>query len=202
MVSSGLYRLGARAPRVPANGRFYVAPGAVVIGDVRLEEDVSIWFNAVLRGDNEPIILRRGCNVQDGCVVHTDPGYPVEISEDVTVGHNATIHGCRIGKGSLVGMGAAILNGAQIGERCLIGAGALVRENMVIPDGALVLGVPAQVVRVLDGKTAEALSIGAQRYRAKARSYPGDLQPVSVEHVSSGADPSNYIMRENMHDAE
>ncbi|WP_104665975.1 gamma carbonic anhydrase family protein [Ensifer adhaerens] len=202
MVSPGLYRLGTREPRVPADGRYYVAPGAVVIGDVRLEADVSIWFNAVLRGDNEPIILGRGCNIQDGCVVHTDPGYPVEIGDDVTVGHNATIHGCRIGKGSLVGMGATILNGARIGERCLIGASALVRENMVVPDGSLVVGVPAQIVRALDGKTAEALSIGAQRYRAKARSYPGELQPVSVEHVSPGADPSNFIMREKMHDAE
>lgn len=202
MVSTGLYRLGARAPRVPASGRFYVAPGAVLIGDVRLDEDVSIWFNAVLRGDNEPIILRRGCNVQDGCVVHTDPGYPVEIGEDVTVGHNATIHGCRIGKGSLVGMGATILNGAQIGERCLIGAGALVRENMVVPDGSLVLGVPAQIVRTLDAKVAEGLSTGAQRYRAKAQSYSGDLQPVSVGQATPDADEGNDIMREDMHDAE
>lgn len=202
MVSTGLYRLGARAPRVPASERFYVAPGAVVIGDVRLDEDVSIWFNAVLRGDNEPIILRRGCNVQDGCVVHTDPGYPVEIGEDVTIGHNATIHGCQIGKGSLVGMGATILNGAQIGERCLIGAGALVRENMVIPDDSLVLGVPAQIVRTLDAKVAEGLSTGAARYRAKAQSYSGDLQPVSVRQATPDADEGNDIMREDMHDAE
>ncbi|WP_077963612.1 gamma carbonic anhydrase family protein [Ensifer adhaerens] len=202
MVSSGLYRLGSREPRVPADGRYYIAPGAVVIGDVQLEEDVSIWFNAVLRGDNEPIILGRGCNIQDGCVVHTDPGYPVEIGDDVTVGHNATIHGCRIGKGSLVGMGATILNGARIGDRCLIGAGALVRKNMVVPDGSLVLGVPAQIVRTLDAKVAEGLSTGAQRYRAKAQNYPGDLQPVSVGKATPGAYEGNSIMREDVHVAE
>ncbi|WP_319005675.1 gamma carbonic anhydrase family protein [Pararhizobium sp. BT-229] len=112
-------------------------------------------------------------------MIHTDPGYPVEIGEDVTIGPNATIHGCRIGKGSLIGMGATVLNGASIGGRCLIGAGSLVPEGMVVPDGSLVVGVPAKIVRALDDKMGAKLALGAQRYRAKASSYPADLQEVS-----------------------
>ncbi|TAA63877.1 gamma carbonic anhydrase family protein [Shinella sp. JR1-6] len=176
MHNPTLYRLGDRAPSLPADGEFYIAPGAAVIGDVRIATGVSIWFNAVLRGDNEPITLGAGSNVQDGCVIHTDPGFPVAIGEDVTVGHNAIVHGCSIGKGSLIGMGATILNGARIGERCLVGANSFVREGMVVPDGSLVIGVPAKIVRTLDGDAAENLSRGAERYRAKADSYSRDLE--------------------------
>lgn len=172
--------MGSRVPRTPDDGRFYIAPGAMVIGDVWLNQDVSIWFNAVLRGDNEPIILGAGCNIQDGCVLHTDPGYPVEIGEDVTIGHNALIHGCRIEKGSLIGMGATVLNGARIGKQCLIGAGSLVREGMIVPDRSLVVGVPAKLVRTLDDAMVAKLALGAERYRAKATSYPEGLQPVVI----------------------
>lgn len=174
-MSVSLFRLGARAPSLPDDGRYYIAPGAVVIGDVRLESDVSVWFNAVLRGDNEAITLGRGCNVQDGCVVHTDPGYPVEIGEDVTIGHNAIVHGCRIGRGSLIGMGATVLNGAIIGERCLIGANSLVREGMIVPDGSLVVGLPAEIVRNLGEQAAATIAQGAQRYRQKAWKYATEL---------------------------
>lgn len=170
-----IYRLGEQTPSVPEDGNFYVAPGAVVIGDVRLASGASIWFNAVLRGDNEAITIGKGSNVQDGSVIHTDPGYPVEIGEDVTIGHNAIIHGCSIGSGSLVGMGATVLNGARIGERCLIGANSLVREDMVVPDGSLVIGVPAKIVRQLDADAAARLSHGAARYRSKAETYPLEL---------------------------
>lgn len=176
MRNPTLYRLGERVPSLPADGEFYIAPGAIVIGDVRIARGVSIWFNAVLRGDNEPIILGAGSNIQDGCVIHTDPGFPVEIGVDVTIGHNAIIHGCSIDKGSLIGMGATILNGARIGERCLVGANSLIREGMEVPDGSLVLGVPARIVRMLDGDAAENLSRGAERYRSKAASYPRDLE--------------------------
>jgi carbonic anhydrase/acetyltransferase-like protein (isoleucine patch superfamily) len=177
MSNPTLYRLGDRAPSLPEDGEFYIAPGAVVIGDVRLARGASVWFNAVLRGDNEPITIGAGSNIQDGCVIHTDPGFPVEIGEDVTIGHNAIVHGCSIGKGSLIGMGATILNGASIGERCLIGANSLVREGMVVPDGSLVIGVPAKIVRMLEAEAAEKLSRGAERYRAKAASYPRELVP-------------------------
>lgn len=185
MSHSGLYRLGSLVPVVPRDGRFYLAPGAIVIGDVRIGQDVSIWFNAVLRGDNEPIILGDGSNIQDGCVIHTDPGYPVEIGENVTVGHNATIHGCRIGDGSLIGMGATVLNGVQIGARCLIGANSLVREGMIIPDGSLVVGVPAQIVRTLAAETADRLALSAARYRAKSRTYPEELHTIDADRDRS-----------------
>lgn len=174
-ASPFILRLGARVPSLPDDGQFYIAPGAMVIGDVRLEGETSVWFNAVLRGDNELIRIGRGSNVQDGCVIHTDPGFPVDIAEDVTIGHNAIIHGCRIGKGSLVGMGATVLNGAVIGERCLIAANALVREGMAVPDGSLVVGVPGAIARSLDDKAAAALAQGAERYRQKASHYRREL---------------------------
>ncbi|GAA4128749.1 gamma carbonic anhydrase family protein [Aminobacter aganoensis] len=178
VTKATIYRLGERMPSLPADGNCYVAPGAAVIGDVRLASGTSIWFNAVLRGDNEPITIGKGSNVQDGCVIHTDPGYPVEIGEDVTIGHNAIIHGCSIGNGSLVGMGATVLNGARIGERCLVGANSLVREGMVVPDGSLVIGVPAKIVRQLDAEAAAKLSQGAVRYRSKAETYPLELEAI------------------------
>ncbi|MCG8452536.1 MAG: gamma carbonic anhydrase family protein [Spirochaetales bacterium] len=129
--------------------RIFVAPGADVIGDVQLSEDVNIWFNATLRGDLEPIIIGRGSNVQDGSSVHTDRGFPTVIGEDVTIGHNCVIHGCSIGDGTLVGMGAIVLTGAKVGKNCLIGAGALVTGGTEIPDGMLVLGAPARPVKPL-----------------------------------------------------
>jgi carbonic anhydrase/acetyltransferase-like protein (isoleucine patch superfamily) len=144
-----LYRLEDREPKLP--GEFcWVAPSAEVIGAVEIGEDVGIWFNATLRGDTEPIVVGRGSNIQENCVLHTDAGFPLTIGEGCTIGHKAMLHGCTIGDNSLVGMGATILNGAVIGRNCLIGAGALITERKVIPDNSMVLGAPARVVRELD----------------------------------------------------
>ena len=125
----------------------YIAPSADVMGNVIMEKDSSIWYQAVVRADHDTIRIGAGSNIQDGCVLHTDEGYPVEVGDHVTVGHNAIIHGCQIGEGTLVGMGAVILNGAKIGKNCVIGAGALVTQGTVIPDGMLALGSPARVKR-------------------------------------------------------
>lgn len=127
----------------------YIAPSADVMGDVTLEDDSSIWYQAVVRGDHDRISIGKGSNIQDGCVLHSDEGFPVKIGDYVTVGHNAIIHGCEIGDGTLIGMGSIILNGAIIGKNCVIGAGALVTQGTVIPDGMLVLGSPAKVRRAV-----------------------------------------------------
>lgn len=134
-----------RRPKVHPDA--YVDQAALIIGDVTLEGGVNIWPGAVLRGDVEPIRVGRGASVQDGTVVHTDPGYPVEIGTDCTIAHGCIIHGCRIGNGSLIAMGAIILTGAEVGEGCLIGAGALVPEGKTIPNGSVAIGMPARVVR-------------------------------------------------------
>ncbi len=165
-----VYTLEGVGPSLPA-GAYFIAPGARVIGDVRLSELVSIWFNAVLRGDNEPITLGRGSNVQDGCVCHTDPGFPLVVGEDVTVGHKAILHGCTVGDGSLVGMNAVVLNGAKIGTGCLIGANALVTEGKEIPDGAMVLGSPGKVVKILGAEAIAGLRRAAETYKSRIARY-------------------------------
>ena len=129
------------------SGENWVAPNAVVIGDVTLEKNTSIWFNATLRGDIENIHIGEGSNVQDGCVLHTDPGCPLKVGKDVTIGHLVMLHGCTVGDNSLIGIGAVILNNAKIGKNCIIGAKALITENKVIPDNSLVVGSPGKVVR-------------------------------------------------------
>lgn len=154
----------------------WVAPDAQLIGRVVLEEGASVWWAAVLRGDNEEIRVGRGSNVQDGCVLHTDPGFPLRIGSDVTVGHKAILHGCTLGDGALIGMGATILNGAVIGEGALIGAGALVAEGKQIPPGALVMGAPGRVVRQLDEAAVARLRESAARYRANAARYRAGLR--------------------------
>lgn len=125
----------------------YIAPGAVVLGDVEMKEDVSIWYHATVRGDKESIFIGRGSNIQDNCVVHTGAEYPVTIGENVTIGHSAVIHGCAIGDNSLIGMGAILMNGSVVGKNCIVGAGALVTEGMKIPDNSVAVGNPAKVVR-------------------------------------------------------
>ncbi|MFN3613596.1 MAG: gamma carbonic anhydrase family protein [Rubrimonas sp.] len=162
-------------PQIDADA--WVAPGARVIGRVILAAGASVWFNAVLRGDNEPITIGRGSNVQDGTVVHTDPGMPCTVGADVTVGHAAILHGCVVGDGSLIGMGAVILNGARIGKGCLIGANALITEGKEIPDGALVMGQPGKVVRMLTEDERAGLLLSAERYRANAGRYRRGLAP-------------------------
>lgn len=125
----------------------FIAPGAVVLGDVHLEENVGIWYNATVRGDREPIHIGRGSNIQDNCVVHVDAGFPVTIGENVTVGHGVIIHGCNIGDNSLVGMGAILMNGCRIGKNCIVAAGALVTQGTEVPDNSLVMGNPAKIKR-------------------------------------------------------
>jgi carbonic anhydrase/acetyltransferase-like protein (isoleucine patch superfamily) len=161
------------APDVAADA--WIAPDAQVIGRVRLGQGASVWFGAVLRGDNEFIEVGVGSNVQDLCVLHTDMGFPLTIGADCTIGHRAILHGCTIGNGTLVGMGATVLNGAVIGQGCLIGAGALVTEGKVVPDGALVLGAPGKVVRDLDDAARAALLASAAGYRANARRFRDGL---------------------------
>lgn len=167
------YRLGDQC--VEAHPHSWIAPTAVVIGRVRLEEDSSVWFGAVIRGDNEQISIGSGTNVQDGAILHTDPGFPLTLEKDVTIGHQAMLHGCHVGEGSLVGIQAVVLNGARIGANCLIGAKALVTENMVIPDGSLVLGSPAKVVRTLSDEQQAGLRANAKGYVANAKRFSKEL---------------------------
>lgn len=147
----------------------FIAPGAVVLGDVTLGADVGIWYNASVRGDRGSVVIGRGSNIQDNAVVHLDSGHPVVIGENVTVGHGAIVHGCVIGDNSLIGMGAIIMNGAQIGENCIVGAGALVTQDMQVPDNSLVLGSPARVKRSVTEEEIAANLHNAQLYVEEAR---------------------------------
>jgi carbonic anhydrase/acetyltransferase-like protein (isoleucine patch superfamily) len=169
-----LYRLGATSPDF-ADPRHWVAPNAVLIGKVRLERDASVWFGAVLRGDNELITVGEGSNVQEHCVMHTDPGYPLVIGPHVTVGHMAMLHGCEIGEGSLVGIGAVILNGAKIGKNCLIGAKALIAEHKEIPDNSLVMGIPGKIVGEVRPDQAERMRKGTANYVTKWQRFQAEM---------------------------
>ncbi len=172
------YRLGDRVPTLPAEDEYWIAPNAVVMGSVTLKKNASIWFGAVLRGDNDHIIIGENSNIQDNSVLHTDGGLPLIIGDNVTVGHQVTLHGCDIGEGCLIGMGSIILNRARIGAHCLIGAGALITEETVIPDNSMALGAPARVVRQLDPRQAKALSYGAGHYVANWKRFKAGLAPV------------------------
>lgn len=157
---------------VPVLGQgAWVAPDANLIGKVVLEDEASVWFGCTLRGDNEEIRVGRGSNVQENVVIHTDMGYPLVIGANCTIGHKAMLHGCIIGEGSLIGMGATILNGAKIGKGCLIGAGALITEGKEIPDGSLVMGAPGKIVRQLDAEAQARLLKSAEHYRENAARY-------------------------------
>ena len=168
-----LYALDGLAPDVADS--CWVAPNATVVGKVTLARDSSIWFGAVLRGDNELIRIGQRSNIQDNAVLHTDAGYPLDVGEDCTIGHGAILHGCDIGAGSLVGMSATVLNGARVGKHCLIGANSLVTANMVIPDGSLVLGSPAKVVRPLRADEVSMLAASAAHYVHNARRFSSEL---------------------------
>ncbi|WP_137700480.1 gamma carbonic anhydrase family protein [Marimonas lutisalis] len=171
-----LYALEGHSPQCHEDS--WVAPDANLIGQVVLEEGASVWFGATLRGDNEPIIVGRGSNVQENCVMHTDMGFPLTIGADCTIGHKVMLHGCTIGDNTLIGMGATILNGARIGKNCLIGAGALITEKKEIPDGSLVMGAPGKVVRQLDGPAIAMLTASAQHYQDNMRRFRDGLSPV------------------------
>ena len=174
-----VYKLDGVQPVLPSEFCF-IAQSASVIGNVRLHEEVGIWFGVVMRGDNELISIGARSNIQENSVLHTDPGFPVVIGEGCTIGHNATVHGCKIGDNSLIGMGATILNGAVIGKNCLIGAGALVTEGKQIPDNSLVVGAPAKVIRTLDEAGAMMLAKSADIYVANARRFAKGLVEVDI----------------------
>ena len=169
-----IYQLGALVPRIADTA--WVADSAVVIGNVELADEANVWFGAVLRGDTEVLAIGRGSNVQDGSVLHADPGFPLVLGEGVTIGHQAMLHGCRIGDGSLVGIQAVVLNGARIGRHCLVAAGAVVTEGKEFPDGSLIMGAPARVVRSLTPEQIEGLKESAQHYVENARRYRDGLK--------------------------
>lgn len=173
-----LHALGPHRPALADPSRVWIAPGAHIVGRVRLGLDVTIWFGAVIRGDNDEIRIGDRVNIQDGAVLHADPGFPLDLAEGVTVGHRAIVHGCTIGANSMIGMGATILNGARIGSGCLVGANALVTEGKVFPDNSLIVGAPARVARVLDAEAVAKLSRTADSYVAQGRRYAAELQPL------------------------
>jgi carbonic anhydrase/acetyltransferase-like protein (isoleucine patch superfamily) len=164
-----IYSLDGIAPEIDPSA--WIAPEAVLIGKVVVEADASVWFGAVLRGDNEEIRVGAGSNIQENSVLHTDLGFPLTVGANCTIGHKAMLHGCTIGDGTLIGMGATILNGARIGKGCLIGAAALITEGKEIPDGSLVMGAPGKIIRVLDAEARDRLLVSASGYRANARRF-------------------------------
>lgn len=169
-----IYALDGIEPEVDPDA--WVAPGAHVMGRVRLAAGVGLWFGSVLRGDNEYITVGEATNIQENAVLHTDMGYPLTIGRDCTIGHKAMLHGCAIGDGTLIGMGATVLNGARIGKGCLIGACALITEGKEIPDGSLVMGSPGRVVRALDAAAQARLLKSAEGYRANAARFRAGLR--------------------------
>jgi carbonic anhydrase/acetyltransferase-like protein (isoleucine patch superfamily) len=171
-----LFALGADSPEVAASA--YVAPNASVIGKVVLAEHASVWFGATLRGDNEVIAIGARSNVQDSAVMHTDPGFPLTLAADVSVGHQAMMHGCTVGEGTLIGIQAIVLNGAVIGKGCLVGAGALITERKVFPDGCLIIGAPAKAVRELTAEERENLIKVAANYAQRGAYYRNHLRAI------------------------
>jgi carbonic anhydrase/acetyltransferase-like protein (isoleucine patch superfamily) len=174
-----MHALDGVAVTVPADGRFWIAPTATLIGNISLAEDASVWFGAVLRGDNEPISIGSRSNIQDGAVLHTDPGFPLSVEADCTIGHMAMLHGCRIGRGSLVGIGAIVLNGAVIGAECLVGAGTLIAEGKSFPPRSLILGQPGRAVRTMSDEDVARIERGTAGYVANWRRYKAGLGPAA-----------------------
>lgn len=170
-----LYELDGMKPELP-EGFYWIAPNATLIGKVIVGQNASVWFGTVIRGDNEPVDIGSNSNIQENCVLHTDPGFPIVIGEGCTIGHKAMIHGCKIGDNSLIGMNATVLNGAVIGKNCLIGAGALIPPGKVIPDNSLVMGMPGKVVKQLDDQAIEELRSAAKHYVANANRFSKGLK--------------------------
>jgi carbonic anhydrase/acetyltransferase-like protein (isoleucine patch superfamily) len=166
-----VFSLFDQAPDMAPPDQCYVAETAIVIGRVRIKAGVSLWFGAVLRGDNEWIEIGERTNIQDNCTLHTDPCFPLTVGSGVTVGHNAILHGCLIGNNTLIGMGAVVMNGAQVGSNCIVGAGALVAEKAVVPDNALVVGSPARKIRDNDDATMRLIEYSAEVYFKRWQAY-------------------------------
>ena len=173
-----IFELDGVAPELPGSGRYWIAESATVIGRVRLKADASVWFGAVLRGDQEWIELGERSQIQDNCTLHTDPGFPVAIADNCVIGHNVVLHGCTIGSQCLVGMGAIMLNGARLGRNCLVGAGALVTEGKEFPDNSLIVGSPARALRTLDNKAVEEIADGADIYVRRWQRYAKGLKRI------------------------
>jgi len=173
-----LYELDENRPELPEQGRYWIAPGATVIGKVRLKLDASVWFGAVLRGDNEWIELGERSQIQDNATLHTDPGFPLTIGPNCVIGHNVILHGCTIGANSLIGMGAILLNGVRIGENSLVGAGAVVTEGKAFPARSLIVGAPARAIRTLDDAAIKLIAGGADSYVQRFKQYAKGLKPV------------------------
>jgi carbonic anhydrase/acetyltransferase-like protein (isoleucine patch superfamily) len=173
-----IYELDGQQPDLPDEGRYWIAPSAAVIGKVRLKTDCSVWFGAVLRGDNEWIELSERSQIQDNSTLHTDPGFPITIGPDCVIGHNVILHGCTIGAHALIGMGAIVLNGARIGAHSVVGAGALITEGKSFPEKSLIVGVPARAVRTLDDAAAIGIAAGAEYYVRNFKRYARGLKPI------------------------
>jgi len=173
-----IFELAGERPEFPADGQYWVAETAVLIGRVRLKSEASVWWNAVLRGDNEWIELGERSQIQDNATLHTDPGFPLTIGRGCVIGHSVVLHGCTIGDGSLIGMGAILMNGARIGTNCIVGAGATVTEGKSFPDNSLVVGAPARVVRTLDETAAAAIAAGVDIYVRRWKQYAGALKKI------------------------
>ena len=173
-----IYALGDSKPQLPPQGEYWVAPSASVIGNVILHPNASVWFGAVLRGDNDPITVGPDSNVQDGSVLHTDMGSPLTLGRGVTVGHKAMLHGCEVGDYSLIGIGAVMLNGVKIGRNCIIGANALITEGKIIPDNSLVVGQPGKVVRERDPAHIAVLQMSAEHYVQNWKRFAAELRPL------------------------
>lgn len=180
-----MYQLGDKKPQLKGRGHF-VASSADVIGDVLLEDKSSVWFQVVLRGDNERITLGEGSNIQDGSVVHTDPGFAVTIGKNAVIGHKVMLHGCTIGDGALIGMNAVVLNGAVIGKGAVVAANSLITEGMIVPDGAMVMGSPAKVKGEIRAEIRERMLQGSLAYIEKASFYQNSLQRVDYNEQSIG----------------
>lgn len=173
-----VHELEGILPKLPGKGRYWIAPNAVVVGRVEIGADASIWFSAVVRGDQELIVIGEGSNVQDGAVLHTDAGAPLTIGRNCTVGHQAILHGCTMGDNSLIGMGAIVLNHAWIGRNCLIGAKALITEGLAIPDNSLVIGMPGKISRRLAQEEVEGITRSALGYAANWKRYVAGMKPI------------------------
>jgi carbonic anhydrase/acetyltransferase-like protein (isoleucine patch superfamily) len=173
-----IYQLEDQAPEFPDDGRYWIAETAVLIGRVRMRSETSVWYGAVLRGDNEWIELGERSQIQDNSTLHTDPGFPMAIGRDCVIGHNVVLHGCTIGDNCLVGMGAIMLNGSRIGRNCLVGAGALITEGKEFPDNALIVGSPARAIRSIDEKVREMIANGADVYVRRWQNYARNLKRI------------------------
>lgn len=173
-----IYELDGKSPQLPADGQYFIAETATVIGNVRLKTNASVWFGSVLRGDNELIEIGEGSNVQDNCTFHTDPGFPLTIGTNCTIGHNVILHGCTIEDGALVGMGSIVMNGARIGKNSIVGAGSVITEGKEYPENSLIIGSPARVIRTLSPEQVTAMGSAARFYAANGPRFKQGMKKI------------------------